>query len=76
MVAPHAEGQAAAYQVVAVDVGFCGGTVPPQRIQDTCNQMIAGGYKLHQAYVDVRSQCGPFCPIKCVVLIFKRFDLH
>ena len=63
------------YQVMTVDASCCSPTIPAQRIADAANQMAASGYKLLQAYIDIRNTCGPFCPTKCVVLIFRRNDI-
>jgi len=40
-------------------------------IRDTCNRMSASGYVLDKIFIDVRTLCGPCCPKRCAVLIFK-----
>jgi len=63
------------YQIMTVDAGCCSGSVPPERIQSTANDMANRGYRLQQMYIDIRSMCGPFMPIKTAVMIFRRQDV-
>jgi hypothetical protein len=59
------------YHVMTVDVG-CGGTLDHAQIAQTANQMSGQGFALVQVFVDTRSSCGPFCPTRCAVLVFRR----
>lgn len=75
---PQAAHQGPAYQISTIDAGCCSGTIDPRSVESAANQMVAstgGVYRLHQVYIDVRSQCGPCCPTRSAVLIFKRADL-
>jgi hypothetical protein len=74
---PPQAAQGPAYQITTIDAGCCSGTIDPRSIESAANQMVAssgGVYRLHQVYIDVRSTCGPFCPARTAVLIFKRAD--
>jgi hypothetical protein len=59
------------YQVVTLDVG-CGGTLDHNQISQTANQMSGQGFALIQVFIDIRSACGPLCPRRCAVLVFRR----
>ena len=59
------------YQVMTIDVG-CGGTVDHAQIANTANQMSNQGFALVQVFMDIRSACGPICPRRCAVLVFRR----
>ena len=63
------------YQVATIDTGCCSNTIEHSRIAAMANQMAASGYKLQSVLIDVRSQCGPCCPTRCAVMIFKRMDI-
>jgi len=60
------------YQVLTVDVGCCSGALPTKRIADLSNQMAEKGYRLQNIFVDIRPQCGPFCPKRCAILVFTK----
>jgi len=56
---------------VVLDVECCSNTLNHNMIRDTCNRMSASGYVLDKIFIDVRTLCGPCCPKRCAVLIFK-----
>lgn len=60
------------YQVLTIDVGFCSGTIPPEKIEALANSMGGKGYKLQNVLIDVRSTIGPFCPKRCAMLVFVK----
>lgn len=60
------------YKVVCIDAGCIGGTIDPKKIESTSNSMAGQGYTLSKYAIDLRSQCGPFCPKKTGIMIFER----
>ncbi len=60
------------YQVMTMDVGCCSGALPTNKIAVLCNKMDEQGYTLDKIFVDIRPQCGPFCPKRCAIMVFSR----
>ncbi|MBI4957126.1 MAG: hypothetical protein HY908_34245 [Myxococcales bacterium] len=63
-----------AYRVIVVDASCCAPVISPEKIEAALNQMP--GYKFAHSWVDMRGMVGPCCPIKTLVIVFKRQDIN
>jgi hypothetical protein len=69
---PKGYDEEAEYKVVYLRADCCSCTqdIPAQKLEETCNNYRAKGYKLQEAYVDDTCDC--FDRNKTVVLIFAK----